>query len=405
MTKSSIVFVWENFGPSHCDRCEAVAKLIGNSHKIVGLELASFSTCYQWRSETGTEFEKRTLFVERTIDSVSLVRKAWTLLRTCWSLRPGDYFFCHYEEPFIFLTAVLLRLSGSRVFVMNDSKFDDRRRYLGREVLKRLLYLPYNGAIASGTRTADYLRFLGIPENRIRLNYDTLSTTRIRRLAGVAKAPDGTPLSARHFTIIARMVPKKNISMALDAYAVYRTQAKKPRQLHLCGSGPLEAQLRARVIDLGLDDFVVFHGFLQIEDICPILGTTLALLLPSVEEQFGHVVIEAQAMGFPVIVSENCGARDLLVRNGVNGFVVESDNPHGWAFFMGLLDQDESLWRRMSIATEQFAALGDASQFASSVVDLLATYSMSPSELISQLPSSTGNSYDGHAAKAKSDEI
>jgi hypothetical protein len=59
----------------------------------------------------------------------------------------------------------------------------------------------------------------------------------------------------------------------------------------------------------------------------------------------------------------------------------------------------------MSIATEQFAALGDASQFASSVVDLLATYSMSPSELISQLPSSTGNSYDGHAAKAKSDEI
>jgi glycosyltransferase involved in cell wall biosynthesis len=374
----STVFVWENFGPSHCDRCDAVAKLVGNSREIVGLELASASASYDWRSETGTEFKKKTLFVETTIDSVSFVQKAWTLVRSCWSLRPADYLFCHYEEPFIFLTAILLRISGSRVFVMNDSKFDDRRRYLGREVLKSLLYLPYNGAIASGTRTADYLRFLGVPENRIRLNYDTLSTNRIRRLAGVAKAPDGTPFSARHFTIIARMVPKKNISLALDAYAIYYTQASKPRQLHLCGSGPLEAQLRAKVIELGLDEFVVFHGFLQIEDVCPILGTTLALLLPSVEEQFGHVVIEAQAMGLPVIVSENCGARDLLVRNGVNGFVLEPDNPRGWSYFMGLLDQDEGLWRRMATATEQFTALGDASQFASAVVDLLANYSIPP---------------------------
>ena len=78
MTKSSMVFVWENFGPSHCDRCEAVAKLIGNSHKIVGLELASFAR-----------------------------------------VTNGD------PKP-------------------------------------------------AGTRTADYLRFLGIPENRIKLNYDTL---------------------------------------------------------------------------------------------------------------------------------------------------------------------------------------------------------------------------------------
>jgi L-malate glycosyltransferase len=69
-------------------------------------------------------------------------------------------------------------------------------------------------------------------------------------------------------------------------------------------------------------------------------------------------------------VSDNCGARDMLVRNGVNGFVVEPDNPAGLAYFMGLLDRDEALWRRMALASESFAALGDAAHFARAVAAL-----------------------------------
>jgi glycosyltransferase involved in cell wall biosynthesis len=270
----------------------------------------------------------------------------------------------------IFLTAMLLRLSGSRVFTMNDSKFDDYRRDLRQEIIKTVFYRPYNGAIASGTRAADYLRFLGIPESRVMLNYDTLCVGRIRRLAGINKAPRGAPFEARHFTIVARMIPEKNISMALEAYSIYWTQSSRPRELHLCGSGPFEVRLRAKTVELGIDEFVIFHGFLQTEAVCSILGTTLALLLPSTTEQFGLVVIEALAMGVPVILSEKCGARDLLVRNGVNGFIIEPDNSAGLAFFMSLIDKDESLWRRLSLSTEKFAVAGDASLFAQSVMNL-----------------------------------
>jgi L-malate glycosyltransferase len=371
MTDRSIVLVWENFGPTHVDRCEAVAKLFGTSRKVYGLELASLSITYEWRPETSTGFQKITLFPEKTTNvSIFCVTKA--LLTACWRLRPADFFFCHYNLPPIFLTATLLRFSGSRVFAMNDSKFDDCRRGLRREIIKTIFYRPYNGAIASGTRAADYLRFLGIPESRIMLNFDTLSADRIRRSAKIDKAPGGAPFEARHFTIVARMVPEKNISLALEAYAIYRTQSYRPRELHLCGSGPLEVRLRAETAELGIEEFVIFHGFLQTEDVCSILATTLALLLPSTMEAFGLVVIEAQAMGVPVILSEKCGARDLLVRNGVNGFVLEPDNAAGLAFFMGLIDKDESLWRRLSLATEKFAAAGDASLFAQSVMSLTA---------------------------------
>jgi L-malate glycosyltransferase len=369
MTDRSIVLVWENFGPTHVDRCESVAKLIGTSRRVYGLELASASIIYKWRPETGSGFQKITLFHETTAD-VPIIRFTKALLMACWRLRPADFFFCHYSLLPIFLTAMSLRLSGSRVFAMNDSKFDDYRRDFRREIIKTVFYRPYNGAIASGTRAADYLRFLGIPESRVMLNYDTLSVGRIRRLAGIDKAPGGAPFEARHFTIVARMVPEKNISMALEAYSIYRTQSTRPRELHLCGSGPLEARLRAKTAELAIDDFIKFHGFLQTEDVCSILGTTLALLLPSTIEPFGLIVIEALAMGVPVILSESCGARDLLVRNGVNGFIVEPDNSAGLAFFMSLIDKDESLWHRLSLATEKFAVAGDASLFAQSVMNL-----------------------------------
>ena len=79
------------------------------------------------------------------------------------------------------------------------------------------------------------------------------------------------------------------------------------------------------------------------------LRKSLALILPSTEEQFGFVVLEALALGIPVIVSENVGARDLHVRTGVNGFIFEPDNEKGLAFFMG------SNFRRPSSVDEHIA--------------------------------------------------
>ncbi|WP_395664447.1 glycosyltransferase [Methylocella sp.] len=371
MSKRAVVFVWENFGPVHTDRCDALAVRLGRSRRVVGVELGGASSVYDWRPEDGIHFEKRTLFTDAQITEVPLRRKIRELVRACFALRPADFFFCHYETPYVFLTALLLRLAGSRVFVMNDSKFDDYKRYVGREIVKKLFYLPYSGAIAAGTRSADYFRFLGMSEKRIALNYDAISTDRIRRLAGVDRAPGGPAFAERDFIIVARMVPKKNIAMALEAYALYRAGAARPRKLRLCGSGPLEAELKAHAERLQIADDVIFHGFLQIEEVCPLLGSSLALILPSLQEQFGNVVIEAQALGLPTIVSENCGARDLLVRNGVNGFVVEPDNPRGLAFFMSLLDRDETLWRNMALATAPYSALGDAARFAESALALI----------------------------------
>jgi glycosyltransferase involved in cell wall biosynthesis len=254
---------------------------------------------------------------------------------------------------------------------MNDSKFDDKPRRIGRELFKRLLFIPYNGALAGSKRSAEYLKFFGFSGRDVVFGYDTISIERIKAQTEIPSAPDGVPFNTRHFTVIARLVEKKNLFSVLDAFVLYAQGACRPRTLHLCGSGPLEAQLREKVKELGVAEYVVFRGSVDTTEISRTLGRSLALILASTEEQFGLVVIEAQSMGVPIILTPNCGARDELVRTGVNGFLIEADNPIGMAYFMSLLSRDELLWKRMAANAQRFISLGDSARFADGCIQLM----------------------------------
>lgn len=363
---NKILFIWENFGPMHFDRCECVNEML--SQKVVGVELSSNSNTYDWSQENQNSFEKVTLFDNKDY-------KAFTLFYRLIKLRirygKSDWFLCHYELTGIFLFAIFLRVLGDNVFTMGDSKFDDYPRFIWKELIKKIFMLPYKGALGCGRRSKDYLRFLGIPENKIMLEYDTLSVKRIQKLANALPAPHGIAYEDRHFTIVARLVPKKNLHMAIQAYAEYKKSSSNYRPLHICGSGPLEAELKDLAKSLNVDQDVVFHGFIQSEQIAQLLASTLSLILPSIEEQFGLVVIEAQAMGLPVLLSEVCGARDNLIRNTINGFVFEPDNPDGLAWFMNVVANDKALWEKMCNSASQSAPKCDVSVFSKAVMSLL----------------------------------
>ncbi len=384
MTKPALIFSWEMFGPYHMDRLEAVGRRLGHLYDVVGLEVGSKSHTYAWDSTgSGQNFRKVTLFPGRSKADIPAFQVYRALLRECRRANASHVFLCHYEDPDVFGLAVTMRLLGRKVVNMNASKFDDKPRVLWRESLKGLLYKPYQAAIGGSHRTVDYYRFLGLPKDRLFIGYDTLSLDRVRRLSGMTPAPDGVPFAERHFTIIARFVPKKNLFRAVEAYDLYRRLAEvseggAARPLHLCGSGPLEADLRAEVAKRGLEGHIIFRGFLQEKGIAETLGSTLCLLLPSLEEQFGLVVNEALAMGVPTILSDQCGARDVLIRSGLNGHIVEPDNPEGLARYMLSVAADEAEWRRLSLNGRPFQALADASFFAESVEQALVSLGAQP---------------------------
>jgi len=370
--KPAIIFIWANFGPYHIDRLEAATEALRDSHRIIGIEIAGHSQIYPWsRTEKVSGFERVTLFPDRQFETLSAWRILIAMARACLKFHARQVFLCHYERIDTNMIAWLLRFLGFRTHVMIESKFDDKPRFLRRELLKKIFFLPYNSAIVGGERSRDYLRFFGFDLTKIYFGYDTVSMDRIRQLAGSPPAPDGVGFNNRHFTIVARLVPKKNIITALAAYADYcKLAGSNARELHICGSGELESELRAAAKRLSVDG-VVFRGFVQSPEVARVLSSTLALILPSVEEQWGLVVNEALAMGVPILCSLNAGARDLLVRTAINGYIFEPDNPDGLARLLYRLGSDEAEWRRLAEGSTRLTPLADTAQFGAAVCQII----------------------------------
>lgn len=376
MSQRPLVLMWDNFGPLHIDRINAVARHFSDTREVIGLELCGKSDTYDWNVGGKGDFRKETLFPDADLSDLGAGTLARALLGFAWRAGRCDYVMCHFDVMGVFLAAAALKLTRHRVFTMGCSKLDDKPRSARKEALKTLVMAPYDGALASGHRSTDFFRFLGVSGDRIVGEYNTVSLDRIRSLAGLPPMAeldpaDGPEFSERDFISVARLVPKKNLDMLLEAYALYVQNADTPRRLHMVGSGPQEAMLKDKARDLGVAETVIFHGFLQTEAVSRQMAQSLALLLPSIEEQFGNVVPEAQALGLPVVLSDNAGARDKLVRTAKNGFVIEPDNPEGLAWYMTALASDETLWRRLRSGAFETAPIGDTEMFARGVSALI----------------------------------
>jgi L-malate glycosyltransferase len=363
----TVGLVWSQFAPYHLDRCEAVGASFGDRANVVAIEVATASHTYAWApSGELAHARKVTLFPGQTYEDVSIWRRFRALLsvaRRCDVL----FFGIGYNELYIIAVALILRILGTRVIMMTDSKFDDQRRSIPLELTKSFLLSVFQGALVAGHRQEHYVRFLGFRRRPVTLGYDCISAERIRRQAEATSQP-APDWEHRPFVCVGRLVHKKNLFTLLDAFALYLAAPDAAaRRLVLVGSGPLEAELRAHAKRLNIDHQLDMVGFLQAPAVAAMLSRSLALLLVSTEEQWGLVINEAVALGLPVIVSEQVGARDLLVENLMNGFVVSASSPQAVARAMICMEEGQEMWNTMRAHSLKLAEKGDVSFFASAV--------------------------------------
>lgn len=144
----------------------------------------------------------------------------------------------------------------------------------------------------------------------------------------------------------------KGLDRLLGALAVVRSRSPGAGiKLLVVGKGD-ERRYRRMAQMLGIGEAVFFAGVLETERLIrTYLACDLYAML-SAFDTFGMVVLEAMAASLPVIVSANVGAKDL-VRQGVNGFVIErADRPDEAAgAIAAVLDEEQ---RRRQMGREAF---------------------------------------------------
>lgn len=170
----------------------------------------------------------------------------------------------------------------------------------------------------------------------------------LSRFVPRAKEPPAYP--ALRFAFVGRLVDWKAVDLLLKALAQLSTDP--PVELHLFGDGTERSRLEELADSLRLRDRVRFHGFRPQDQVARELDKMHALVLPSLFECGGAVVLEAMAKGLPVIATNWGGPADYLDERC--GILVDPSGPdqlvRGLRDAMQKLVEDASLRRALGAA-------------------------------------------------------
>ena len=154
----------------------------------------------------------------------------------------------------------------------------------------------------------------------------------------------GLPASARVVAGVGRLNPQKNFALCLDIAAQL---APRFPDLHflLAGDGPEEKMLREKAAALGISDRVTFSGY--VADTRLVYLAADVLLMPSRYEGLPMTLLEAMAMGLPVVASQLDGIAEVI-GDGREGFLVPSDDAALFVERTAALLQDAELSSRIA---------------------------------------------------------
>jgi glycosyltransferase involved in cell wall biosynthesis len=223
-------------------------------------------------------------------------------------------------------------------FRIRESRWERLAVRLGRtlrDVMNRLLPGKRRAAVllVSNQRTRDMLPTTHVPVVEVVDNGVDLTLWRPRDDGG-PPAPSGGEV---RFVYLGRLVDWKGVDLLLQGWAASRTSPAT--RLEIIGDGRMRGPLVALRDRLGLAGSVEFVGQLPQQECAGRLRQADVLILPSLYECGGAVVLEAMATGLPVIATDWGGPADYLDESC--GILVPPTSPD--AFIRGLTGAIERL--------------------------------------------------------------
>jgi glycosyltransferase involved in cell wall biosynthesis len=139
---------------------------------------------------------------------------------------------------------------------------------------------------------------------------------------------------AEKLLYVGRLSKEKNLGLLADMYRRVSAE-RQDLSLVIVGDGPYRQELRS----LFNGHPVHFTGYLDGEELAAVYASADLFVFPSTTDTSGNVVLEAQASGLPVIVSDRGGPRENI-REGETGLVAEGTNAESFSRAVRVLLDD-----------------------------------------------------------------
>lgn len=214
--------------------------------------------------------------------------------------------------------------------IINWLVYYPAEKYLSRytDVLITINQEDYYRASGFHAKTVQYIPGVGIDLERI----TSISVDKAKKKSELGIHPDSQIILA-----VGELIKRKNYVTAITAFA---NAGISNAILIICGHGVLEDELKTLARQLNVQDRVMFLGYRS--DIFEIMKISDIFFFPSYQEGLSVALMEAMAIGMPVICSHIRGNKDLII-DDKGGFTIPPDDVNGFAKALKLLLNNPSM--------------------------------------------------------------
>lgn len=235
-----------------------------------------------------------------------LAGRAYTFLKHRLSTRPPDVLMSTLTGANLVATAAWLKAGQPCRLVLREANTIENTRNPILRILKRRLYPNADAVVAISRDVAsDLIKHVGVDPERTRIIHNPINVDAVIAQAqhAVARRSD-KPL----IVSAGRLTQQKDFATLIRAFAL--VVRRQPAELVILGEGPERTALESLVRSLGLDDCVSLPGW--IAEPYPLFASAAAFVLTSRWEGFGQVIVEALALGTPVVATACPGGRERI---------------------------------------------------------------------------------------------
>jgi 1,2-diacylglycerol 3-alpha-glucosyltransferase len=161
-------------------------------------------------------------------------------------------------------------------------------------------------------------------------------------------------ISGKSFVYMGRVSYEKSIDQAIKAFSIVSKKMPEAR-LVIIGDGPEKIPLKRLAKNLGLQEKIIFTGFLYGEKLAKTLRVNDVFITASKSENMPISLLEAMASGLPIIGVRALGIPEI-VRDNKNGFLVSPDKPEEMAEKMKELIMNNELLDKFSLASRELSS-------------------------------------------------
>ena len=209
---------------------------------------------------------------------------------------------------------------------------------LEKSLLWYLLRRPSLLAVPSEGVKDDIVKNFKLPEKKIRVIYNGIDIDNVRRMAS-ERIDMLNGYEGKIIITACRLNAQKDFFTLLNAFKeVLRKIASK---LVIVGDGELREEIVRYAKDINVEKDLVITGFQ--ENPYKFMKRADVFVLSSFFEGFGNVIVEAMALGVPVVATDCPSGPAEIVQDGINGFLVPIKNHHIMADRLLKLLTDEDL--------------------------------------------------------------